>query len=812
MLHVADWHAACALPGMLKNYFRTAWRNLLRHKSIAVINLAGLSIGFTCCMLIALYLQHELRYEDFHQNRDRIARVLMEYQFGSEGQPTKGDYTSVRVGPVLQQNFPEVETTVRMSKWPQIVRQGDKVLNEQQFLFADSTFFQVFSFPLLQGNPKTALTGPNKIVLTESAAKKYFGSTNVLGKTLIVGTKAQPLEITGITADCPSNTQIRYDFLASFRTMNISPEGESTYWNANYNTYVLLKDAASFAPMQAKIDPFMKEESKHYGATIRLFLEPFRNIHLHSEYAAFEPNGSIMAVYVMGAVALLVLLIACFTYINLSTARSLERAREVGVRKVMGAGQHQLFGQFMTESAMLCAVAVGVSALLAAMLLPGFNNLTGKTLSLTSLLSVPFITASLGVALLVSLAAGSYPALILTGYQPVKVLKGAFQRTNSGQWVRKSLITFQFAISVFLIACTFIVRQQLKFIQEKKLGYDRDHILVLPLDNKMLEQFDALKQSLKSGPGVQEVSRCVRTPIEGGGGYNMRSAQMPADQQMNVTANPVDEDYIRASGMRLIAGESFSAQDVKNAEDTSIQDRYRFVLNESAAKQLGWTPEQAVGQRLWLDDSRPGYVKGVVADFHFESFRHSIQPFVLFPPEWSQKMIVKLDGNNMPKSISHIESVWKKMAPHRPFEYTFMDQDFNNLYDAEIRLGRSMDVFALVAVVLACLGLFGLSAYTVRQRFKEIGIRKVLGASAGSILLMLSGGFVRLSLVAICVGLPLAWWAAESWLKDFSYRTPVSWLVFAAAGGILIGLTMLTVGLQALKGLAANPVNSLRSE
>ncbi len=797
---------------MLKNYFRTAWRNLLRHKSIAVINLAGLSIGFTCCMLIALYLQHELRYEDFQQKGDRIARVLMEYQFGTEGKPTKGDYTSVRVAPVLQQNFPEVETTVRMAKFDQIVRKGDKVLNEPQFIFADSTFFRIFTFPLLQGNPQTALAGPYKVVLTESAARRYFGNTNVIGQTMLIGAKAQPFEVTGITADCPSNTQVRYDFLASFSSMNISPESINTYWNANYNTYVLLKDAHSLAPMQAKIDPFMKKESERFDATIRLELEPFRSIHLHSEFAAFEPNGSMMAVYIMGAVALLILLIACFTYINLSTARSMERAREVGVRKVMGAGQHQLFGQFMTESALLCAVAVGVSVLLAALLLPGFNTLTGKTLSLTSLLSAPFIAASLGVALIVSLAAGSYPALILTGYQPVKVLKGAFQRTNSGQLVRKSLITFQFAISVFLIACTFIVRQQLKFIQEKKLGYDRDHVLVLPLDSKMQPQFDALKQSLKNSPGVLEVSRCVRTPIEGGGGYNMRSAQMPVGQQMNVTANPVDEDYIRASGMRLVAGESFTAQDVRNAEDTAIENRFRFVINESAARQLGWTPEQAVGQRFWLDESRPGYVKGVVADFHYESLRHAIAPFVLLPPEWTRRIIVKLDGRDMQRSLSGIENVWNKMVPHRPFEYTFMDHDFNHLYDTEIRLGKSMDVFALVAVVLACLGLFGLSAYTVRQRFKEIGIRKVLGASAGSILLMLSGGFVRLSLVAICVGLPLAWWAAESWLKDFSYRTPVSWLLFAAAGGILIVLTMVTVGLQALKGLAANPVNSLRSE
>ncbi len=799
---------------MLINYFRTAWRNLLRHKSIAVINLAGLSIGFTCCMLIALYLHHELRYDDFQEKGNRIVRVLMEYKFGnSEGGTNKGTYTSVRVAPHFQRNFPEVEAGVRMTSAPRVVRKDEHVLNEQRFAYADSTFFRVFSFPLLQGNPQTALNGPDKVVLTASTARRYFGKENPVGQTILVGTNARPYEVTGVTADCPANSQIRYDFVASFSSLGISPQSESTYWNANYFTYLLLKDESSIASMQAKLPAFMANESKGSGATINFYLEPMRSVHLYSEFEGFEANGSIMAVYVLGAVALLILLIACFTYINLSTARSMERAREVGVRKVLGAGPRQLFWQFMNESAMLCFFAMLISLLLAAMLLPAFNGLTGKALSASTLLSPLFIAASIAVALLVSVAAGSYPALVLTGYQPVKVLKGAFQRTDSGQWVRKSLITFQFAISVFLIACTLMIKQQLSYIQAKKLGFDRDHVVVLPQDSKMLPMMQSIKQSFTAGPGILAVSRCARTPVEGGGGYNMRSAEMPEDQQMNVTANPVDEDYIKVAGMHLIAGENLTAQDVKNAEDTTPGNRrFQFILNESAVRQLGWTPEQAIGKRLWLDATRPGVVKGVVADFHYESLRHSIQPFVMFPAEYTRRLIVKLDGKDMQRSLAHLESVWHKVAPHRPFEYTFMDQDYNHLYDSEIRLGHSMNVFAIVAVALACLGLFGLSAYTVRQRFKEIGIRKVLGASAGSILLLLSGGFVRLSLAAICIGLPLAWWATTTWLQDFSYRTPIHWYIFAGAGASLIVLTLLTVGMQAFKGLRANPVNSLRSE
>lgn len=799
---------------MLMNYFRTAWRNLLRHKSLATINLAGLTIGFTCCMLIALYLQHELRYEDFQDKGDRIARVIMEYHFGSDlNESTRGDFTSAKVAPTFQRNFPEVESTVRLTKATRIVRHGDYTVDEKNFLYADSTFFQIFHFPLLQGNPKTALVGPFKVVLTASTARRYFGNENPIGKTLLLGTNGRPFEVTGITADVPTNTKLQYDFVASFTSLQLEPWAETTYWNANYTTYVLLKDAPSIATMQAKLPDFMKKESIDKNTSINFYLEPFPSIHLHSEHHGFEPNSSMMVIYVLGAVALLVLLIACFTYINLSTARSMERAREVGVRKVLGAGPRQLFRQFMIESGILCAVAMAASMLLAAMLLPAFNTLTGKSLSISTMLSLPFIVTSLLVVVFVTLAAGSYPALVLTGYQPVKVLKGAFQRTQSGQWVRKSLITFQFAISVFLIACTLMIREQLQFIQNKQLGYDREHMVVLPFDSKMAAQYASIKQSLKANPGILELSRCVRTPIEGGGGHNMRSARMPEDQQMIVTANPVDEDYIRTTGMRLIAGADFSAQDMKDIErEEGKTPRYHFILNESAVRQLGFTPQEAIGQRLWLDDPRPGVIKGVVADFHFKSFRHTIQPFILFPLEYNSKLIVKLDGKDIPGSLAHLKNVWAQFAPHRPFSYTFLDQDYNNLYDSEIRLGKSMNVFALVAVALACLGLFGLSAYTVKQRFKEIGIRKVLGASAGSILLLLSGGVLRLSLVAVCVGLPLAWWASGTWLKEFSYRTPMHWFIFAAAGGTLIALTLITAGIQALKGLASNPVNSLRSE
>jgi putative ABC transport system permease protein len=700
-----------------------------------------------------------------------------------------------------------------MVRYSKVVHYGDKLIDEPNFMYADSSFFNIFSFRLLQGDARSALSSPYDVVVTESTAKKYFGNENPVGKALQVGEDSNLYRITGVMQNFPSNSQIQCDFVASFSSQGITKDYEDSYWDANYTTYLLLKHEDNIATLQAKLPAFMKKEMQGQGATVNFYLEPFRTIHLHSEYDSFVPNNNIAYIYILAGVALLILMIACFTYINLSTARSLERAKEVGVRKVIGARKKQLFLQFLGESATICIAAVIFSLITAVALLPAFNELTNQQLKSETIFSAPFLSFSFFVALVVSVLAGIYPALILTGFQPVKVLKGSFKNTGSGQALRKSLIVFQFAISVFLIVSTFIVQQQLYFIQHIKLGYDRNHIIVLPLDNKMTNNIAVIKQQFKQSPDVLSVSACSNTPVQGGGGFSMRSALMPADQQIAVLADRVDEDFITTVGLQIIAGRDFTSQDMKDvSNDDYHKNFYHFILNESAAKQLGWTPREAIGKKMFLANERPGIVAGVVKDFHFESLHVPIKPFVLFPEAWKRQLLVKVSGAHLQQTISSLQTKWKTLVPHRPLEFHFLDEDYNKLYGSEIRLATIMDLFAGIAIVLACLGLFGLSAHTVQQRFKEIGIRKVLGASVSNIVIGLSKDFILLTCIAIAVAAPVAWWAASKWLQDFSYRTTITWSVFVATALITVLLAVITVSFQAIKAAIANPVKSLRTE
>src|SRR6185312_7610367 len=576
-----------------------------------------------------------------------------------------------------------------------------------------------------------------------------------------------------------------FDFLASFSSLGITQDYESSYWDANYTTYLLLKNKNAINQLQAKLPAFMKKEMEGQGASISFHLEPFRRIHLYSPYDSFVPNNSIIYIYILAAVALLILIIACSTYINLSTARSLERAKEVGIRKVVGAVKQQLFWQFISESVLLCLMAAILSMVVSGLLLPAFNALTNKNLQLNDLFSLPFILFSVAVALAISFFAGIYPALILTAFQPVKVLKGLFKNTASGQGLRKSLIVFQFAISIFLIIATFIIQQQLHFIQHKKLGYDREHVLVLPMDSKMLGKLDVIKDEFKTNGDVLNVSLCVRSPVEGGGGYNMRSSVMPENAQIAVTANPVDEDFVNTVGLQVIAGTNFNIQDIKDAAPDSGAV-YHFILNESATRQLGWTPQQAIGKKMFLGDNRPGYVRGVIKDFNFQSLHSPIKPFILFPEIRGKELLVKISGEHLAQTISFLESKWKALVPDRPFEYHFLDEDYDKLYQSEIRLAEIMKVFTSIGILLACFGLFGLSSYSIQQRTKEIGIRKVLGASVSNITALLAKDFIMLTAVSCVVAFPIAWWAAHTWLQDYSYRINISWWIFFAAGLIAI--------------------------
>lgn len=797
---------------MFRNYFKVALRNLWKNKSASFINILGLTIGLCSCLLIGLYIQHELSYDNFQKNGDRIARVIMEYKFDGGTEFKKGNFTSARVAPVFKQQFPDVEAGVRVTDYDRVVQYKDKQINEKLFFYADPSFFNAFSFKLIQGDPHNLLNAPRQVVLTESTAKRYFANENPVGKVLTVGSDDALYEVTGVMQDCPSNSQIKFDFLASWSSLNKLDE-EKSYWDANYTTFLLLKNNHSIASLQAKIASFMKKEIAGQGATINYSLEPFDKIHLHSPYPGFEPNNSIVYIYILEAIALLILVIACFTYVNLNTARSMERAREVGVRKVVGAENKQLFWQFIGESVMLCTVSTILSVIAAIFLLPAFNQLTEKQLSIQAFLSIPFIGGAISLILLVSLLAGTYPALILSNFQPVKVLKGAFKNTGSGQWVRKSLTIFQFVISVVLIVSTFIMQKQLRYIQNKRLGYDRDHVLVLPMDSKMMDKIDLIKQEFKSNRNVLSVARCTNLPTNIVSGYNMRSATMPENQQIAVTANVIDEDFINTLGLQIVTGTNFTQQDMRDVSySDESKNRYHFILNVSAARQLGWTPQQAIGKKMFMDASRPGYVKAVVKDFNFESLHTAIKPLVLFPENRGYALLLKVRGNDLPQTISFIDSKWKELVPYKPFEYHFLDEYFNNLYSSELRLGKVLTIFASIAIALACLGLLGLSSYSAKQRIKEIGIRKVLGASATSIATLLSVDFIKLVLIAICISVPIAWWMMNTWLQSFAYKTNMSWWVFVVAGGSAVFIALATISFQAIKAALANPVKSLRSE
>jgi len=797
---------------MFKNYFKTAFRSLWKNKASSFINIFGLTIGLSCCLLIGLYIQHELSYDDFEVNANRVVRVIMEYKFDGGDDFKKGNYTSVRVAKVFKKTFPEIENAVKMVKYKRLVQYNGNLVNEKNFMYADPSFFNVFSFKLLQGNAQTALAVPNQVILTQSTAARYFAGENPIGKMLRVGTDSSLYYVTGVMPDCPSNSQIKFDFLASFSSLKLESR-EKSYWDANYTTYFLLKHPTDIASLQAKIAPFMKKEMAGQGATVNYMLEPMKNIHLHSEFDGFEPNNNIVYIYILEAVAAMILIIACFTYINLNTARSIERAREVGVRKVIGAGNKQLFWQFMGESVLLCTIATALSLILSIVLLPYFNQLTEKQLTAGMFFSPLFIGVALGLIVVVSLLAGSYPALILSNFQPVKVLKGSFKNTGSGQMVRKSLIVFQFSISIILVISTFIMQRQLDYIQNKDLGYNRDEVLMLPMIWQMAPKTELIKNEFKTNNNIISVSACYDSPVHIGGGYNMRSSVMPENQQVAVTADPVDQDFIKATGLKLIAGEDLSLQDIKDVSyDDQSKVNYHFILNESAARQLGWTPAQAIGKRMFLDDSRPGYVKGVVKDFNFESMHNTIKPLVLFPEMGGTTMLVKIKGNNIAQTISFLQSEWKSLVPYLPFEYHFMNEDFNNLYNSDIRLGKVLNIFAAIAIALACLGLLGLSSYSAKQRVKEIGIRKVLGASIGHIVTTLSISFVRLVFIAIIIASPIAWWVMNKWLQAFAYKANMNWWVFLVSASVALAIAIITVGFQAIKAATMNPVKSLKTE
>lgn len=796
---------------MFRNYLKIALRHLLKNRLYTGVNLLGLTLGIASCLLIGLYCGHELSFDRFHRNADRIVRVTWEYNLGDAASNVA--LTGTKVGPQLKRTFPEVAAYARLMKYPQVVRYGAQLYEEKRFLYADSTFFSLFSFPLLSGNPATVLAAPNQVVVTRSMARKYFGNESPIGKIIQVGGR-KDFVVNGICADAPGNSQIRFDFIASFASLGAAKTEEWT--SANYITYLLVNEPGQIPQLTKKIAAYSRQVGKEElhlegHASMAFHLERLPDVHLHSALDGLEPNNNVNYLYALGAVALLILVIAGVNYTNLSTAQSAGRSAEIGMRKVLGASRNQVFGQFIGESVLLALAAAGLALLVAVLLLPHFNTLAGQQLSAGLLFAPATLLALLGVVGVVAVAAGAYPAVVLAGSRALTVLKSGV-RFSSAPGLRRSLIVLQFVISTFLIIATIVILQQLAFIRHKDLGYRKDHVVVLPIDGQIKEHYDDFRRALAANPGVISVAGAYEEPTHIGWGDGLRKG---SGEGANLTINafPADEDIVRTLGLQIIAGADYTRADVQQIDttDRGKHFRYTFMLNESAASALGWTPQEAIGQTV--TKGAEGTIKAVVKDFHFRSLHEHIGPLVIFlGREMVNCLFVKVTDVQAATTIAALEKTWHQRVAHRPFEYHFLDEDYAALYQTEQRMGSVFTTFAAVAILLACLGLFALTAYTMVQRTKEIGIRKILGATVADILTLVSRDFLKLVGLALVIAIPLAVYATGKWLNGFAYRITLQWWVFGLAAAMTLLVALLTICAQALRTALASPVKSLRTE
>jgi putative ABC transport system permease protein len=797
---------------MIRNYFKIALRHLQRNKLYAIVNISGLAIGILSCLLIGIYIRHELSFDRFHKHAARIVRVTWEYNFGDADNKTAT--TGTKVGPQFQRTFPEVESYVRTLKYPRIIEYNKQQFDEKNFLYADSAFFTLFSFPLIKGDPATALNAPEKLVISASMARKYFGNEDPMGKVVRVNA-SKDFTVSGIAADVPGNSQLQFDFVGSFKSLGASKEEK---WNeANYITYLLLSQGSQIAVLQQKITAYAQKIAKEEmgsqeNSYMNYNLEPLSSVHLHSKLDGFEPNGNIVYIYVLAIIAFLIMLIAGVNYTNLSTAQSAGRSAEIGMRKVLGAGKKQVFNQFICETFILTFLSMVLAVALTALLLPYFNQLSGKEFSRNVIFQPVVLLFLLVLVIIVSLTAGSYPALLLSNSKVIKVLKSGFHFTGSPT-LRKSLIVLQFVISLFLIITTVVILQQLSYIQNKDLGYNKEQIVVLPADQKLIGQYDDFKNALKADPNIKAVAGAYEEPTHIGWGDGLRKGNGEDGESITINALPADEEIAKVLGLKIIAGEDYNWTDVQQFDTSNEGEniKYAFMLNEAAVKALGWTPQEAIGKVV--SKGREGIVKAVVKDFHFRSLHESISPLAIFMDRrMVGSLFVKLNGNNVSATLASIEKVWKQRMPHRPFEYNFLDESYAALYKTEQRTATIFVTFSSIAIILACLGLFALTAYTMVQRTKEIGIRKILGATVTDILALVSKDFLRLVVIAFIIAAPIAFFAISRWLNDFTYKTAIYWWVFAIAGGATLFIALLTISLQAIKTALTNPIKNLRTE
>ncbi len=801
---------------MLRHYLTVALRQVRRHAGYASINVVGLAVGIACCLLIALYVQQEWSVDRFHANADRLYR-LNKVVTPRTGGTERHVITSGPMAPALVDAYPEVEQAVRLLPWfdTVVMTHGATVLLPEDVVFADSNFFDVFSFRLQRGDPGTVLAAPLSIVLTETTAARLFAAADPVGQS-VRWLNELDYTVTGIAEDPPAASHLRYDALVSFSSLEPGRGALEFGWIANWfpqalYTYLLLDGRADAGALEAKLPAFMQRNFPDRADQYILYLQAFSEIYLGSSdllYARNLRQGSRTYVYVFSVVAVLVLLIACINFVNLATARAAKRAREVGVRKVMGAHRRQLARQFIGETLLLALLALGLAAALVEVALPAFTAFTGAALPFGVWRNPLVLIGLAAVWLVVGAGAGAYPAFVLSGFRPVRVLRGTGSGPAGGGWSRQVLVAVQFAISIALIAGTAVVYRQMDYMQTKDLGFEKAQVVVLSLDGTaMQEQYDAFKQALLQHPNVTHAAGSNSVPGSSTMGFGINPQGKAQDESWTAQAIRLDDfDLPETYGMKLAAGRYFSEQYPTDAT-------HAVVINEALARSLGWTAEEAVGRRLDVPgEVDEGTVVGVIRDFHYASLHQAIAPLLLYYAPRHATLSLRLTGNDLPGTLASIRQTWEAFEGAYPFDYAFLDQTFARLYESEQRLMQTLGLFAVLAILVACLGLFGLAAFNAERRTKEIGIRKVLGASVPGLVAMLSKDFARLVLIAFVVAAPVAYLVMTRWLDAFAYRVDLGPGVFLAAGAVALAIAFLTVGYQALRAALADPVKSLRYE
>ena len=798
---------------MIRNYIKIALRNLIRNKGYSLINIGGLAIGLACCIAIGLYIWDEYSYDRFHTYHDNIYRVV-------EQQNQAGTLYDIAVtpgplAPVLKADFAEIRQTCRMGmKWSGDVLQfGEKTVEPEEIFVVDNSFFSLFDFKLILGNPKKALLNPDDIVISEKMAARIFGlgwqrSGKLLGQQ-IQHSNGRVLTLAGVAKNPPANSHIQFDVLLSLRFEELNSKDILYNWNSNnYHTYILIHPEANAMALEQKLfNHLNKYEKRTVKST--LSLQPLSDIYLHSDFdfhTDWSKRSDIIYVKIFLVVGTIVLLIGLFNFINLSTARAMSRAKEVGVRKVIGAIHKQLITQFLSETLIMTALAVCLALFFLQLFLPLLNDIAGKSL-IVPFNELSFQFALLGFTLIVSVLAGIYPAFYLSGFKPAKVLKGFFV-TRSGQFFRQSLVVSQFTFSVILIIGTLVIYKQLAFLQNKNLGFDQNQLMYLHLKKEVRPYALLMKNDLENETCIAAAATTSTNLVDVSTSTDDLhwEGQDPEDKFLLTHVN-IDPDFLSTTGMTLAAGRNFK---FAIPSDTSSA----YLINETAAKRMGWTPDQAIGKELTFWTDYKGFVIGVVKDFHFRPMTTAIEPclFRYWPRQSNSGLFVKVKANQIQQAISVIAKFYKKYDPKTTPHYEFVDQALENQYRMQQNTARIVLYFSILAIVVSCLGLFGLATYTAEQRTKEIGVRKVLGASVASIVNLLSTQFLKLVLIAILVASPIAWWSMNQWLKDFAYKIGIEWWMFVLSGLTAISISLLTVSVQSIKAALMNPVKSLRSE